>query len=133
MRMTWYGVNRMHGKCVLKLFGDSGASAFFGGAASAAPLFYFEKDTGMNLYENLYYKLFAAIADAAESLEQDEPHAARKALIAAMRDAEETVVSVEEWSACQAADALFNAHGAPAAQGRRAMRFRDAHAAKRRP
>ena len=50
----------------------------------------------MNLYESLYYKLFAAIADAVESLEHSEPLAARKALIAAMRDAEETVVSVEE-------------------------------------
>ena len=47
----------------------------------------------MNIYENLYYKLFAVIADAVESLEQDEPIAARKALVAAMREAEETVVS----------------------------------------
>ena len=49
----------------------------------------------MNLYENLYYKLFAVIADAVESLEQGEPLAARKALIAIMRDAEEAVVSAE--------------------------------------
>ena len=49
----------------------------------------------MNLYESLYYKLFAVIADAVESLEQNEPLAARKALIAAMRDAEEAVVSAE--------------------------------------
>ena len=49
----------------------------------------------MNLYESLYYKLFAVIADAVESLEQNEPHAARKALIAAMRGAEEAVVSAE--------------------------------------
>ena len=49
----------------------------------------------MNLYESLYYKLFAAIADAVESLEKNEPIAARKALIAVMRDAEETVVSAE--------------------------------------
>ena len=49
----------------------------------------------MNIYESLYYKLFAVIADAVESLEQNEPHAARKALIAAMRDAEEAVVSAE--------------------------------------
>ena len=50
----------------------------------------------MNLYESLYYKLFAAIANAVETLERSETLAARKALIAAMRDAEETVVSVEE-------------------------------------
>ena len=50
----------------------------------------------MKLYESLYYKLFAVIADAVESLEQSEPAAARKALIAAMRDAEEAVVSAEE-------------------------------------
>ena len=49
----------------------------------------------MNLYESLYYKLFAVMADAVESLERNEPHAARKALIAAMREAEETVVSAE--------------------------------------
>ena len=50
----------------------------------------------MSLYENLYYKLFAVIADAVESLEQGETIAARKALIAAMYDAEEAVVSTEE-------------------------------------
>ena len=49
----------------------------------------------MNLYESLYYKLFAVIADAVESLEQNEPLAARKALIAAMRSAEDSVVSAE--------------------------------------
>ena len=94
MRVTWYGVNRMHGECVLKLFGDSGASAFFGGAALLRHFFIWE-ETAMNLYENLYYKLFAAIAGAVESLEQNEPHAARKALISVMRGAEETVVSLE--------------------------------------
>ena len=76
------------------LFGDSGASAFFGGAASAVPLFYWE-DKIMNLYESLYYKLFSVMADAVESLEQGEPIAARRALIAAMRGAEEAVVSAE--------------------------------------
>ena len=50
----------------------------------------------MTNYESLYYKLFAVIADAVESLEQGEPIAARKALIAAMRDAEEAVISAEE-------------------------------------
>ena len=50
----------------------------------------------MNIYESLYYKLFGAIADAVESLEQNEPVATRKALISAMRAAEEAVVSEEE-------------------------------------
>ena len=50
----------------------------------------------MELYENLYYKLFGVIADAVESLERGESAAARKVLIAAMRSAEETVVSAEE-------------------------------------
>ena len=49
----------------------------------------------MELYKSLYYKLFAAIADAVESLEKNEPAAARKALISVMRDAEEAVVSAE--------------------------------------
>ena len=49
----------------------------------------------MELYEKLYYRLFAVIADAVESLERNEPHAARKALIAIMREAEEAVVSAE--------------------------------------
>ena len=50
----------------------------------------------MNFYRDLYFKLFAVIADAVESLERDEPAAAKKMLIAAMRDAEELVVSAEE-------------------------------------
>ena len=50
----------------------------------------------MDFYKDLYYKLFAAIADAVESLEHGEPIAARKALIAAMREAEGIVISVDE-------------------------------------
>lgn len=49
----------------------------------------------MNFYKDLYYKLFAVIADAVESLEHGEPIAARKTLIAAMRDAEGIVVASE--------------------------------------
>ena len=49
----------------------------------------------MNFYKDLYYKLFAVVADAVESLEHDEPLAARKTLVAAMREAEELVVSAE--------------------------------------
>lgn len=47
----------------------------------------------MELYRELYYKLFAAIADAVDSLENDEPLAARKRLISAMRASEESVIS----------------------------------------
>ncbi len=47
----------------------------------------------MELYQDLYYKLFAAAADAVEALEQNEPNAARRALIAAMRASEESVLS----------------------------------------
>ena len=50
----------------------------------------------MNFYRDLYYKLFAVMADAAESLEHNEPIAAKKVLIAAMQEAEEIVISAEE-------------------------------------
>lgn len=49
----------------------------------------------MNFYRDLYYKLFSVIADAVESLENNEPLAAKKALIAAMREAEKIVISAE--------------------------------------
>lgn len=49
----------------------------------------------MNFYKDLYYKLFAVIADAVESLENNEPLAAQKTLVAAMREAEELVLSAE--------------------------------------
>ena len=49
----------------------------------------------MNFYKELYYKIFAVVADAVESLECDEPTAARKMLIAAMQEAEEIVVTAE--------------------------------------
>ena len=47
----------------------------------------------MNIYKDLYYKLFAAAADAVESLESGEPGAAGKRLVTAMREAEERVIS----------------------------------------
>ncbi len=50
----------------------------------------------MNLYKYLYYKLFAAMADAVESMEQSEPSAAAKTLISAMQDAEELIVSADQ-------------------------------------
>ena len=49
----------------------------------------------MNYYKELYYKLFAVMADTVESLENNEPIAAKKVLIAAMREAEEIVMSAE--------------------------------------
>ena len=49
----------------------------------------------MNFYKDLYYKLFAVMADTVESLENNEPLAAKKVLIAAMREAEELVLSSE--------------------------------------
>lgn len=50
----------------------------------------------MDLYKELYFKLFSAMADAVESLEHNEPIAARKSLVAAMQRAEEAVISKEE-------------------------------------
>ncbi|MCR5825115.1 MAG: hypothetical protein K6G54_00970 [Oscillospiraceae bacterium] len=50
----------------------------------------------MEVYQDLYYQLFAAVADAVESLEANEPLAARRALVAAMRAGEERVISAGE-------------------------------------
>lgn len=50
----------------------------------------------MKLYEELYFMLFAAMADAVEALENGETIAARKLLIAAQREAEEGVLNAEE-------------------------------------
>ncbi len=46
-------------------------------------------------YRALYFKLFAAMADAVEDLERDDPAAARKRLIAAQQEAEEVCISEE--------------------------------------
>ena len=48
------------------------------------------------IYRQLYYRLFGAMADAVESLENQEPLAAKQILILAMREAEEKILSVEE-------------------------------------
>ena len=50
----------------------------------------------MTVYRELYYQLRAMIADAVASLENNEPLAARKTLVAAMREAEEAILSAEE-------------------------------------
>ena len=54
----------------------------------------------MGIYRELYYKLFGAAADAVESLERNEPVAAKNILVAAMREAEEAVISEEEQPSC---------------------------------
>ena len=40
-------------------------------------------------YKQLYFHVFAAVADAVEALEQSEPIRAKQMLIAAMQEAEE--------------------------------------------
>lgn len=50
----------------------------------------------MSLYRELYYKLFAAMADAIEDLEQCNCEKAMKRLIEAQQEAEETYISHEE-------------------------------------
>ena len=50
----------------------------------------------MNLYKDLYFKLFAVVADAVEALEKGEPEYAKKILIAAEQEAEEIYVSAKE-------------------------------------
>ena len=46
----------------------------------------------MNLFKELYYKLFAALADAVEALENGDPLLARDILIAAQQEAEERYI-----------------------------------------
>ena len=79
---------------LLKLFGDSGASAFFMARLCRA-IFYCVEGNTMNFYQDLYYKLFGAMADAVESLEHGEPIAAQKALVAAMREAEDAAGALD--------------------------------------
>lgn len=50
----------------------------------------------MELYKELYYKLFAAMADAVEALEHMDFGTARKILLEAQRKAEEAVLSQGE-------------------------------------
>lgn len=50
----------------------------------------------MELYRELYYKLFAAMADAVEALEKGDPLQARDILIAAQQKAEERVLDAGE-------------------------------------
>lgn len=50
----------------------------------------------MSDYKNLYFKLFAAVADALEHMEQDNDGLARERLISAQQEAEEQYISQEE-------------------------------------
>lgn len=43
-------------------------------------------------FERLYFKLFAALADAVEAIEHNEVSKARKILIRAQQDAEEAYI-----------------------------------------
>ena len=47
-------------------------------------------------YRKLYYRLFGALADAVEALEQSEPERAKALLIAAQQDAEDLYITAEE-------------------------------------
>ena len=44
-------------------------------------------------FEKLYFKLFAALADAVEELENDRPDLAKERLIRAQQEAEEDYIS----------------------------------------
>lgn len=46
-------------------------------------------------YKKLYFKLFAALADAVEALEAADCEAAKRILILAQQEAEETYISAE--------------------------------------
>ena len=46
-------------------------------------------------YKALYFKLFAAVADATEYLEQGQPFLAKERLIRAQQEAEEDYLSEE--------------------------------------
>lgn len=50
----------------------------------------------MSDYKTLYFKLFAAVADALEHMEQDNYGLARERLISAQQEAEEQYISQEE-------------------------------------
>ena len=49
----------------------------------------------MTDYKKLYFKLFAAMADAVDDLEQENYGSARQRLICAQQEAEEEYVSAE--------------------------------------
>jgi hypothetical protein len=50
----------------------------------------------MSLYKELYFKLFAAMADAVEDMEQENYGLAKQRLIIAQQEAEERYISADE-------------------------------------
>jgi hypothetical protein len=52
--------------------------------------------TIMNVYRNMYYKLFNAITDAVNALEQDDTEQAREVLITAQQTAEELYIEAND-------------------------------------
>ena len=50
----------------------------------------------MDFYRRMYYKLFAAMADATEALEAQKPETAKEILITAQQEAEEEFLLKEE-------------------------------------
>ena len=50
----------------------------------------------MSLFEELYFKLFAAMADAVEDIENGNYGLAKQRLIDAQQEAEERYISAEE-------------------------------------
>jgi len=50
----------------------------------------------MSIYKELYFKLFAAVADAVEDMEQANYGKALQRLITAQQEAEEGYISAEE-------------------------------------
>ena len=50
----------------------------------------------MYFFRDLYFKLFAVMADAVEALENGDALYAKKILIAAMQEAEEMYISAQE-------------------------------------
>ena len=50
----------------------------------------------MDFYRRMYYKLFAAMADATEAIEAIQPEKAKLILIAAQQEAEEAFLSLRE-------------------------------------
>jgi hypothetical protein len=52
--------------------------------------------TIMNVYRNMYYKLFNAITDALNALEQDDTETAREVLITAQQTAEELYIEAND-------------------------------------
>ena len=80
---------------MLGLFGDSGASAFFGGTALLCHFFIFGGFI-MQDYKEIYIRLFARVADATDALELGNAEKALSILIDAQQEAEQAVLEMDE-------------------------------------